>query len=202
MNTCYLVGAGNNDFIPTPDDTDLVIAADGGYDFLSSRSVRCDLLIGDLDSISKPPVSIETIKHKAQKDETDMHLAYLVGKERGYRDFVILGGMGGRIDHTFANFSLLLYIANDGLSARMIESHRAVTVIKEGEITISGDVGRTFSVFAFGGKAMGVSIFGGKYEADCVDLSPDFPLGVSNSFLNSDVKISVKSGALLIIEEI
>ena len=45
-------------------------------------------------------------------------------------------------------------------------------------------------------------IFGGKYEATCAQLSPDFPLGVSNSFLDSNVKISVEDGAILVMQEI
>ena len=202
MNICYLVGAGENDYIPKPDDTDLVIAADGGYDFLTSHSVRCDLLIGDLDSIKSTPKDLEIIRHKVEKDETDMHLSYLIGKERGYKSFIILGGMGGRADHTFANYSLLFYIANDGCHAKLLSKSFSATVIKDGETLISGRLGATFSVFAFGSSAKGVTIRGAKYEAQSVDLSPDFPLGVSNSFLSGPVSISVDCGALLIMQEI
>ena len=202
MNTCYLVGAGDNNYVPSPDESDLVIAADGGYDFLIAHRVRCDLLIGDLDSIDGVPSTVPTIRHKVEKDETDMHLAYLAGKERGYTDFIILGGMGGRADHTFANYSLLLQIANDGLSARMISDTLSVTVVKDDRITVCGRTGATLSVFAIGGEAKGVSIFGAKYEASSIDLSPDFPLGVSNSFLTGDVTVSVEHGALLLMQEI
>ena len=202
MNTCYLVGAGENDFLPTPDSSDLVIAADGGYDFLISHGVHPNLLIGDLDSISNIPSNLEIIKHPVEKDETDMHLAYLIGKERGYNKFIILGGMGGRPDHTFANYSLLLHMANSGMEAKMISKRQSVEVIKNGEKELSGTFGATFSIFAFGGYALGVSIKGAKYEADRVDLSPDFPLGVSNSFLSSKVSVSVERGALLIMTEL
>ena len=202
MNTCYLVGAGENDYVPSPDPSDLVIAADGGYDFLISHGVRCDLLIGDLDSIKDVPTNLEIIKHKVEKDETDMHLSYLVGKERGYRDFIILGGMGGRADHTFANYSLLLYIAADGCRAKMLSRDLLATVIKNSEISLCGRQGATFSVFAIGGKAEGVSVLRAKYEAHSVSLLPDFPLGVSNSFLDSPVSVSVEHGALLIIQEL
>lgn len=202
MNICYLVGAGENDYIPSPDKSDLIIAADGGYDFLNSHGVRCDLLIGDLDSIKEIPKDIEAIRHKVEKDETDMHLAYLLGKERGYSDFVILGGMGGRADHTFANYSLLLFMANDGSCGTMLSGNLKVTVIKDRAITLIGNSGATFSVFAIGNPAYGVDITGAKYEARGVDLSCDFPLGVSNSFLSCDVNISVKNGALLIMQQI
>ena len=202
MNTCYLVGAGDNNYIPTLDETDLSIAADGGYDFLISHGLRCDLLIGDLDSIKDVPTSVEIIKHPVEKDETDMHLSYLEGASRGYSDFVILGGMGGRADHTYANYSLLLYIAKHGGSARMISDTLEVRVICDGGVELFGREGANFSVFAIGGIAEGVSIKGGKYEAEDVSLTPDFPLGVSNSFTRKPISVSVRCGSLLIMKEI
>ena len=77
MGICYIVGAGEFFGSFTPKKDDLVIAADGGYEALSSRGIRCDLLIGDMDSIKKIPGGVEILKHKVEKDETDMHLAYL-----------------------------------------------------------------------------------------------------------------------------
>ena len=119
MKTCYIVGAGDftRDF--SPDRDDLVICADGGYDALLSRGTRCDLLVGDLDSVKSVPLGVEIIRHKVEKDETDMHLCYLEGRKRGYKNFVILGGTGGRDDHTFANYSLLYYIRKDGGRAEL-----------------------------------------------------------------------------------
>jgi thiamine pyrophosphokinase len=55
------------------------------------------------------------------------------------------------------------------------------------------------SVFAFGGEAKGVTISGLKYEASGINLSPSFPLGVSNHFVGKEAKISLESGRLLII---
>ena len=199
MNTCYIVGAAKCTRLPTPDKNDLVIAADGGYDTLKDAGIKCDLLIGDLDSIKGGATGTETIKHTIMKDETDMHLAYLEGAKRGYSDFVIYGGDGGRADHTFANYSLLLYIRNNGHKARMICDTGAVYVIKNEKIVLSGKNGGYFSVFAFGNDAEGVSISGGKYSAEGVTLKCDFPLGVSNEFVGGDVSISVNKGALLII---
>lgn len=199
MNVCYIVGAAKCSRLPSPDKTDLVIAADGGYDTLCRAGIKCDLLIGDLDSIKERETDVETIKHPTMKDETDMHLAYLEGARRGYTDFVIYGGSGGREDHTFANYSLLLYIKNKGHKASMICDTGAVYVIKNEKIVLSGKNGGYFSVFAFGNDAEGVSISGGKYSAEGVTLKCDFPLGVSNEFVGKDVSVSVNNGALLII---
>ena len=201
MNTCYIVGAAKCTRLPCPDDTDLVIAADGGYDTLVHAGIRCDLLIGDLDSISEKNTGIETLRFPSMKDETDMHLAYLEGARRGYSDFVIYGGSGGREDHTFANYSLLLYIRNNGHRATMICDTGKVYLIKNEKITLSGELGKYFSVFPFGSDAYGVCISGGKYNVQNVTLKCDFPIGVSNEFVSCKVSISVYNGAVLIISQ-
>ena len=202
MKTCYIVGAGAfyGDF--TPDGTDLVIAADGGYSTLKSLEIRCDLLIGDMDSIASIPSDVEIIRHKVEKDETDMHLAYLEGKKRGYKDFRIYGGVGGRADHTFANYCLLCYAAENGDNATLHDASSTARAVSNGELKISAEVGKTVSVFAFSGISRGVTLEGLYYELKDGELSPSFPLGVSNKVVSNDAKISVRDGTLLVIEEI
>ena len=198
---CYIVGAGefHGGFIPQADD--FVIAADGGYTHLTSKGIRCDMLIGDMDSLNNVPSGIETVIHPVMKDETDTFLAYTEGVKRGYTDFEIYGGVGGRDDHTFANLSLLLYMKNHSHKGRLIGKGSYSTVIKNEELTVSGRVGAGFSVFAIGGEAHGVSIEGAKYKCSDITITPDFPLGVSNSFESESVKIGVKNGSLLIMIE-
>ncbi len=204
MSICYIVGAGefhdpHSELCPC--EGDLVIAADGGYEALTSHGVGCDLLIGDLDSIGKLPEGIELQRHKVEKDETDMHLCYLEGARRGFDTFYLFGGVGARPDHTLANYALLLYMAERGHNGLLFDSGTVATVIKNGVIRLSGDARDTVSVFAFGGEARGVDISGLKYEAHGVTLTPDFPLGVSNSFVGDAASISVEDGALLVIAE-
>ena len=202
MGICYIVGAGAffGDFAPTEED--LVIAADGGLDTLRSLDIRVDLAVGDFDSARGVPSGIETVRFKVEKDETDMHLAYLEGKRRGYTEFRIYGGVGGRVDHTFANYCLLAYIAENGDAAVLYDREYIAYAIKNKSTRVAGDAGKGVSVFAFGGEARGVSVKGLYYEADGVTLSPSFPLGASNHKTGGEGEISVKDGILLIFEEI
>ena len=130
-----------------------------------------------------------------------MQLCYEEGRRLGFLSFAIHGGTGGRPDHTFANYSLLLRIAEDGGRATLYSEKYLATVIKNTSITLRGKCGNHLSVFAFGGNAEGVSVLGAEYEARDVTLTPDFPLGVSNSFKDGDAVISVSSGALLVMWE-
>ena len=201
MKKCYLVGAGDLGAVPEVRDDDLVIAADGGYDHLTSHGIRCDLIIGDLDSISKDDNEIEIIRHPVEKDETDMFLAYCEGASRGYTHFEILGGTGGREDHTYANYQLLLYIREHGHTARLISEKMVMTVIKNESLELHGKRGSTLSIFAIGGDAKGVTVSGAKYSADRINLTECFPLGVSNSFLWDNATVSVEYGSLLLMWE-
>lgn len=202
MGICYIVGAGDFYGNITKCDGDMIIAADGGYDALTSRGYTPDLLIGDFDSITSAlPEGIRTLRHPKEKDETDMFLAYSEGARLGYTEFVMLGATGGRLDHTYANLSLLLYAKEKGHNVTAMDGHGIILCLKDEAISLAGEPGATFSVFAIGGEAHCVSIKGAKYEAEDVDLTPAFPLGVSNEFIDTDAQISVRDGALLVIAE-
>lgn len=202
MSICYIVGAGEFYGSFFPSDDDLVIAADGGYEALKNLNIRCDVLIGDMDSIKNVPDGVEILRHKVEKDETDMHLAYLAGRRRGYSEFALYGGVGGRPDHTFANYCLLSYIKNDGGNATLVGDGYIAYVIKNEVARVTGKAGDGISVFAFGGNAVGVSVKGLYYELDSGTLTPSFPLGVSNHFTEKDGEIGVTNGTLLVIQKI
>ena len=199
MGICYIVGAGEFYGEIAPTENDLVIAADGGYDTLVKMGVRCDLLIGDMDSRTSVAKGVETLLFPVEKDETDMHLAYLEGVARGYTVFRMYGGVGGREDHTFANYSLLLQGKLHGHSLTLIGCDSEVCVIKNEKATIEGAVGDGISVFAFGGRAEGVWLDGLKYTASGISITPDFSIGVSNEMTSEHCTVEVKSGALLIM---
>ena len=201
MKTCYIVGAGDFERGFTPRQDDFVIAADGGYSSLVKKGIRCDLLIGDMDSINDIPDGVNLIRHPVEKDETDTHLAYLEGWRRGYRKFEIYGGTGGRSDHTFANYCLLLYIKNRGGEARLHSDTEVAYLIQNGGMRVTGKPKSRISVFAIGCEAVGVNINGLYYELSGGRLTPDFPLGVSNSFVTEEAEICVESGTLLVIQQ-
>ena len=205
MKRCVIVGAGE---IYSPIEVcerDFIIAADGGYKHLKNANISPDVLIGDFDSIDKIPqlTGTEIVRHPVEKDDTDMYLAYKLGVEKGFREFVIYGGVGGREDHTFANYCLLLDAKNENNNIILIGNKRKTFVIKNEKITLESAAGKCLSVFAFGSDAYGVSICGLKYAAENITLSAAYPLGVSNSFVeNKHASISVENGALLIMQEV
>jgi thiamine pyrophosphokinase len=197
---CYIIGAGSvDDCTIEPKDIDFVIAADAGYAHLSKLSIVADLVVGDFDSLGKRPNHPNIIEHPAEKDETDMMLAIGEGLHRGYKTFVILGGLGGRLDHTYANIQALTYLSEKNARGYLLGGDQAITVIKNGTIRFDDEKRGVISVFCSGDKASGVDLKGLKYPLSNATLSCCNPLGVSNEFTGERSEVSVRDGTLIVM---
>lgn len=202
MNTCYIVGAGDNRATAfLPDDTDFVIAADGGLAVLKQKHIRVDLVLGDFDSLGYVPDEKNVVLHPVRKDETDLMLACREGLARGYRNFCLYGGLGGaRISHTVANLQTLVWLADRGASGTLYGDGCEIMLLRNDSVTFSESNGGYISLFAIGGEAV-VSIKGLAYELECAVLTDHYPLGVSNAFCGKEATVTVHEGDLLVVVE-
>ena len=198
MRCCYLVGAAPKAWRIDPRPGDFVIAADGGCDHLRRWGVTPDLIVGDMDSITGAlPQGVPCVKVPAEKDDTDLVLAFEEGHRRGHRRFVLTGASSSeRMDHTMANLQLLVRAARRGAFAVMRDaSYSAAAIAGPGELHLRGS--GTVSVFAYGEQAAGVTIEGMKYNIADETLRGDTPLGVSNE-LAGNGRVAVEHGVLLV----
>ncbi len=199
MATCYIVGAGDFDGAALEKrEGDFVIAADGGYLHLRKIGVAPDLLMGDFDSIGEVPDEVPIQRFPPEKDDTDMMIAIKAALSMGYGRIVLLGALGGRFDHTFANIQALLFIARHGARGMIAGNGAAMTVVENGEVRFDASHKGYVSVFALGGVAEGVDLHGLKYPLENAALTPDVPLGCSNEFLGTTSSVAVRRGALLV----
>ena len=201
LGICHVVGAG--EFCPrglTPGPGDLVIAADGGFAALEGLGRSPDLVVGDFDSLGHRPDHPHVVALPVEKDDTDMHSAIRLGWERGYRAFRLYGGTGGRIDHTLANIQSLAWLASQRGRGWLVGPDWTATVLSDGgALTLEAGRRGTVSVFCLGDRAEGVDIQGLKYGLSDGVLTADYPLGVSNSFLGGESRVSVRRGKLLVL---
>ena len=175
---------------------DYVVAADGGLRHLEALSLTPDAILGDFDSLGYVPKSAQVFP--VEKDDTDAMLAVRHGLERGYREFLIYGGLDGqRLDHTVANYQTLQYLADHGAVGYLIGKDYIVTVIKNGSIRFPETAQGIISLFCLGADARGVSLKGLQYPLENSTLSSGFPLGVSNHFVGESAEIRVEDGSLL-----
>lgn len=179
---------------------DFVIAADGGWEHARRVGVRPDLIVGDFDSSPRPDwEGVKVMAFPPEKDDTDAMLSIKEGLDRQCGEFWLLGGMGGRFDHTVANLQVLEYLAERGCSGWLLDARHRVTVVRNGSLVLKKPESGYLSVFSLSGRSEGVSLRGTEYPLENAVLERSFPLGVSNHIVSEQAEISVKSGVLLVI---
>lgn len=200
---CYVVGAMSLSLSlrPCPAPGDYVIAADRGYDSLMAYGVNPDLVVGDFDSLGEVPNHPNVIQLPAEKDDTDMVFALRQGLDLGYRRFVMLGGVGGRLEHTLGNLQLLDWLASQGAQGFLAGEKTVATAVRNGALTFPAAMSGYLSVLCNSGTARGVTLRGLKYPLERYTMTGSFPLGVSNQFLGQPASVSVEDGCLLLLWE-
>ena len=194
---------------------DLIIAADSGYNNASRLGVRPGLLLGDLDSIDRKSLAPDELEHiekiivPAIKDDTDTQLAVDTAISRGADEIYIIGGLGGRLDHTLSSVFLLEYIADRGVRAVMTDGQSRVRVMKTAGEPVSLEIPKTFdgengfrylSLVSLTDECDGVRISGVFYPLDGVTLKRSYSYAVSNEITAERAEISLARGTMLVIE--
>ncbi|MDE6758294.1 MAG: thiamine diphosphokinase [Clostridia bacterium] len=200
MKRCILVGGGDfcEEKFKQTQHSGVVVAVDGGYQYVKDiADVVC--VIGDFDSLGYVPADIPVVRHDPVKDHTDMSLAINYLSEKGYDEFIIFGGLGGRLDHTIANLQMAHgFLKDSDIVIIFIDRDQEIRFISDEFVVLDGKEGDLFSLFAFD-KCKGVNVSGAKYELHDHTLINTFPLGVSNEFAGGECRISVEEGVLIFI---
>lgn len=136
----------------------------------------------------------------SQKDDADMLSALKAGWAAGAREFHIIGGLGGRLDHTLGNVQLLTFISRAGGSAFLYGSRITATAVTDGSVRFSPAPVPQFpmiSVFSADNESHGVRIRGLKYEVSDFTVSNAIAQ-LSNELVGLDASISVEHGTLIV----
>ncbi len=202
MKRAYIFGGGvyGKEF-PVISENDFVIAADRGFEILKNKGISPDITVGDFDSSSEIPEK-NVVRLPVEKDVTDTFAAVDIALKKGFTEIHIYGGMGGRPDHSFANYALVAGLAQKGIAAYLFGESYKITAVCNGSLFLAGEIGDTVSVFSFSEKSQGVTLKGLKYPLENAELSYTFPLGVSNSLSGAPAEITVEKGTLLVMQEI
>lgn len=213
MNRCIIITAFINGHIRDMahiSKDDYIICADGGYKLAKKEGIIPHLVIGDFDSFTESPeLNIPTIIHPVEKDDTDTLLCIKYAAEREFSEICLVGGMGGRLDHTISNLQSMAWcidfwhsnhIKNKKIS--MHDSQNEVIIIMNGSAKIAGRPGEKISLISYSDNCINVTTKKLKWELTNAHLTSSFALGISNEFLTSECEISVESGKLLVIRSI
>ncbi len=183
-------------------EDDYVIYCDSGLRHMDGLGVQPSLIIGDFDSHEDPHMDVETITLPVAKDDTDTVFAARTGIERGYKEFLLLGAVGARFDHSLVNVYILTRLADSGCRGEIIDDYSEMELICEGETARVPDSYPFFSLVALEGPAEGVSISGAKFCLRDARIGPEYQYATSNEALpGTEAEISVKEGRLLLIKD-
>jgi len=188
------------------DQTDVaLIAVDRGIDCLHDQDIRPTLAVGDFDSVSAeglawaqhltPPA--ELVQVAREKDFSDLDLALRLCCERGSRDLLLLGFIGGRLDHQMAVCGVCARYAAHA-TIRIIEGVQKVSFFAAGQSCVV-ETGTCFSVIALTDPTL-VSISGAQYRLDHSRIAPLSDRGLSNRALR-DCNVSVHEGLIALFTQ-
>lgn len=201
MSRCVLLCASpyvNKEYVSSQIlSDDFIICADGGYDLAKSINVVPNIVIGDFDSASSANITGNVIKLPVKKDDTDTMMCIKYALKNNYKDILILGATGARLDHTIANLISLKYVYKNGGMAALADENTYI-IYTEDNFEINNKEGATVSVFPFGCESAEVTLTGFEYEIKNYIMTSEFPIGVSN-ISKKAAAVKVHSGGVIVI---
>jgi thiamine pyrophosphokinase len=181
---------------------DFIVCLDGGYARAVAEAVVPDVILGDFDSLKIPvddAFKDRVIRVPAEKDDTDAMLGLKYGIRLGFTEFLMIGGLGGRLDHTLGNLQAVAFCLDHGGRMWLADGKNRATIIEDRVFTLRPEGTPYFSLLAWSDRCTGVCVENAKYTLQDAVLTQSLPLGVSNEFLEGPAVIRMKNGRLLVI---
>ena len=207
MRRCVIIGGASIGDYGTVSaklrQDDYMIYCDCGLRHMDGLGAEPDLIVGDFDSYSNPEFDTETIVLPCEKDDTDTVFAVKEALRRGFEDFLLIGVVGERLDHTLGNVSILLMLDSAGKRASIIDDYSEMEIVSDRcEMPcIIDDSYVYFSLINISGTARGVTIRGAKYPLENAEITCEYQYGVSNEVLpGCTAEVSVGEGRLLLVK--
>jgi thiamine pyrophosphokinase len=190
------------------DSSTYIIGCDGGTEYIRRLNYVPNVVIGDLDSITKESLALyskrnsptKLITYNADKDFTDSELAIDYAAELGIKDIVIFSVLGSRIDHLLGNLFLIAKHKYKKINLRIIEKNQEIYVVRSGA-TIYGKTGDVVSLMPLAGSAVISKCSGLKYDLTKYTISQQLNYGISNVMMTSEASLFIARGILLIIHQ-
>ena len=183
----------------------LVIAADGGARLARSCGLAVDVVIGDMDSIDAQTLEeleeagAQLLRHPPDKDETDLELALKWAMSQGISCLRVFGALGGRLDQTLANVSLLALPQLRDCDVQLLDGDQRAWLLRPGAHELAGSTGDTISLLPLHGPVRGIVSEGLRWELRDEALLPGPARGISNLLTGAWASLRFTEGLLLIV---
>lgn len=187
-------------------DADLVICADGGITYAEQFGLHPHLVVGDFDSaaagtlerLQAAGITVQVLPR--EKDWTDLHLALEAAVARGADDLLVMGALGGRLDHTLGAV-LLLPGLPPRVRCRLLDGDNTAEMIGPGgSLSLDSPRGALVSLLPLAPRVLGVTTRGLKWRLTDAELIWGQSLGISNVIGSKPAWVSIGDGYLLVVQ--
>jgi thiamine pyrophosphokinase len=210
MKRALIVGGGPVDLgqmaMLLAESPDLTVAADSGGSYFLALQALPDVLLGDFDSLA--PDEFNLLKESGvafrqfpqAKDQTDLELALDYALTQGIEWIDILGGLGGRFDHSLGNIGLLVKAWEQGAQAHLLDERHDLSLIGPARpLTLPAREGWAVSLIPLTPQVSGITSTGLAYPLHDDTLCLNHSRGIHNRFSEIRATVTIKTGWLLVV---
>ncbi|MCX7876242.1 MAG: thiamine diphosphokinase [Melioribacteraceae bacterium] len=179
-----------------------IICADGGANKAKKINIIPNFIIGDFDSINE-----ETKKHYEGKskfieirrqNDTDVEKCLKFAIKNNFKEALLLGATGDRLDHTICNLGIVLKFYNQ-IKIKIIHQKSLLTPLT-GIVNLSTVEGETVSIYGFDEKTL-ITSKGLKYKLNKSSLSFGKKESTSNVALKDKIELTIENGIIFFIRD-
>lgn len=179
---------------------DYIICADGGANHALKMRIKPDVIIGDIDSITPKTKNFYQnvpIIFAGDRDSTDLEKAIKFCVERNIKIIDIIGATGDRIDHTIGNLGCFKKFGKK-VNLKIIDPAGELFLVRK-NIKLNTIVRKNISLIPLD-RCEGVTTINLQYTLKNDTLELGVREGTSNKSTSDYIKVSIKSGTLLLYQ--
>lgn len=189
------------------DDADCIICADSGIVHCNLMKLKADMWVGDFDSSDFEEFSklnaakdAEVIRLNPMKDDTDTEFALDLAVKRGYKEIILIGGVGTRLDHSLANVFLMEKYFKLGVNLTIVNENNIFNLSCNSTVTLRRSRMKYVSLLPL--ETVTVTNSGFLYPLNNELLYRYSSRGISNELTEEFGTITISGGCAVIIESV
>ncbi len=172
-----------------------VIAADGAADLLLDLGVPPDVIVGDMDGMTRSAGGIEVVRDD-DPSATDCDKLLRWVRQHGHSNFTLTNIEGDLLDHVMATLSSCVAYRR----TMRIALRRGIGWVFAGPIQVNVDPGARISLLPLTPCA-GVKLHGVQWRLDHAELEPGGKVSISNAATDGFVQAAITRGTGFLFAE-